>query len=275
MPLTSRLRALRVVHPFPSLLNAALVAALALVAGGTFPTAAVLAAGMLGLQFAIGAANDLHDAAVDALSKPWKPIPAGLVSAAQARVIASSAAVFSLMCAAAAGLPVAALALAMLACGLAYDFWLKPTVWAWACFSVAFAILPVYAWLGAVHAFPPRLEFVLPLAFISGPQIQLANALVDLERDRQAQVTTLATRLGRTRTLIVMAALLVAIHGLAWLTFAGASVESLVVVATGSALAAVGYALSTRQGISKRAAGWSMQAVSICVLGVGWLSAVS
>ena len=51
------------------------------VAGGSIGTGGCCSAlGMLGLQFCIGAVNDLLDERVDALAKPWKPIPSGLVS---------------------------------------------------------------------------------------------------------------------------------------------------------------------------------------------------
>jgi 4-hydroxybenzoate polyprenyltransferase len=167
------------------------------------------------------------------------------------------------------------MAAGMLACGLVYDLWLKPTSWAWVCFSVAFAILPVYAWFGAAQTLPPRFEFLLPLAALAGPALQLSNGLVDLDADRVARVWTAAVRLGRMRTLIVMAALLLVVHGLAWLTLVGASGPSMLVVGAASSLAATGLALSTRRSVRARALGWSAQAVAICLLGAGWLAAVA
>src|SRR5436309_8215858 len=100
-----RLRAVRVLHPFPSVLNSALVLALALIAGGP-PTAAVLLAlGMLGIQFCIGVVNDLADERLDAATKPWKPIPSGLVTRRSARLIAVASASLGLLCAAIQGIP--------------------------------------------------------------------------------------------------------------------------------------------------------------------------
>ena len=113
---------------------------------------------------------------------------------------------------------VAVLALLMLGAGLLYDYRLKPTAWAWACFSVAFALLPVYAWYGSTGQLPPLAQFLLPLAALAGPALQLSNGLVDLERDSAGGLATLATRLGRGRTLAIIAALLIVIYGLAWLT---------------------------------------------------------
>ena len=93
---------LRLVHPFPSLLNSALVLAVALVAGAEADRAAQLALGMLGLQFCIGAVNDLFDVELDAQSKAFKPIPAGLVSRRSAMLVAIATGGAGLVLAAAA-----------------------------------------------------------------------------------------------------------------------------------------------------------------------------
>src|SRR5262245_37761460 len=86
--MASRLRALRVVHPFPSILNSVLVLGLCLVAGATWSTTALLTIGMLGIQFCIGTVNDISDQALDAKSKPWKPIASGVVPVSSARALA-------------------------------------------------------------------------------------------------------------------------------------------------------------------------------------------
>src|SRR4051794_32343851 len=86
----SALRALRVLHPFPSAANAVLVGALFVLAGGGLPDGMLLAGGMLGLQFCIGATNDLVDADLDAGRKPGKPIPAGWISRRAAAAVAAA-----------------------------------------------------------------------------------------------------------------------------------------------------------------------------------------
>lgn len=262
--------ALRLVHPFPSLLNSALVFGLALVAGGGTDRAALLAAGMLGLQFCIGTVNDLIDERIDRGAKPWKPIAAGVVSRRTATAVALVAGGGGLaLAAAAAGVPSLAMAAAMLACGLIYDAWLKPTAWAWLCFSVAFAILPVYAWHGATGELPPRPEFLLPLAALAGPLIQLSNGLADLERDAAAGIRTLATRLGRRGSLIVMAGLSLIIHGLAWLTVA--QIWNVVAIAGASGLGLIGLLLSASGQPARREIGWMVQAVTIALLALAWV----
>ncbi|MEA2676191.1 MAG: hypothetical protein QOJ81_332, partial [Chloroflexota bacterium] len=213
---------------------------------------------------------------IDRGAKPWKPVAAGIVCRRAATVIALVAGGGGLALAAtAAGLPSLAMAAAMLACGLIYDAWLKPTAWAWLCFSVAFAILPVYAWHGVTGQLPPRPEFLLPLAALAGPLIQLSNGLADLERDAASGIRTLATRLGRRGSLLVMAALLLVVHGLAWLTLAGLNATTLLPVALASGVALGGLALSAARRPAWREVGWMVQACAIALLGLAWLSAVS
>ena len=268
--------ALRLVHPFPSLLNSALVLGLALLAGADAARATLLATGMLGLQFCIGTVNDLFDERVDRAAKPWKPIAAGVVSRRAAWTVAIGAGGGGLaLAAAAAGAATLLMAAAMLACGLLYDVRLKATAWAWLCFSVAFAILPIYAWYGAAGQLPPRPEFLLPLAALAGPVIQLSNGLADLERDAAAGLPTLATRLGRRGSLVVIGTLLLVVHGLAWLTLIAANTAALLPVAGASTLALVGLGLSASQRPAWREVGWMVQASAIALLGVAWLSAVS
>jgi 4-hydroxybenzoate polyprenyltransferase len=272
---TRLISGLRLVHPFPSFLNSCLVLGMALLAGGGTLRAVLLAGGMLGLQFCIGAANDLYDERADRATKPWKPIVSGVVSRQAAWMVALVAGGGGLVLATlAVGLPTLAMAAVMMTCGLLYDARLKPTAWAWLCFSVAFAILPVYAWYGAAGQLPPRAEFLVPLAALAGPMIQLSNALSDLERDAAAGLPTLATRLGRRRSLAVIVLLLLIVHGLAWLTLAGAAALAVTPVAAASTLAAVGLGLSAAGRPAVREVGWMVQACSIGLLGLAWLWAV-
>jgi len=272
---SSRLRALRVVHPFPSLLNTALVFGLAEIAHATVTAGALLAVGMLGLQLCIGATNDLVDQPLDARTKPWKPIPAGLISAQNTRYIAASAAVIGLVAAATTGIVPAVLWCVMLAAGLLYDLRLKPTLFSWACYSVAFAALPLYAWFGAAGTLPPQVQLVVPLAVLAGPALQLSNGLTDIESDQGAGTSSLAIRLGRQRALAVIGLLLAVIHGLAWLTLAAFSAQVSLLLVGGSLAAIAGLTLSARSLVRDRQVGWSLQAVSICLVALGWLSSVA
>ena len=265
------------VHPFPSALNTALVFGIALVAGATLERATQLSLAMLGLQFCIGAVNDLFDEALDARSKPNKPIPAGRVSRRTAWIVAALAGGGGLVFAALINppdlLPLFMAAL-MLAAGLVYDALLKPTAFGWVCFAVAFPILPIYAWYGAVSGLPPRWEILVPVAALAGPALQLANGLVDFETDRAAGLRTLAVSLGRRNALALMAAGLLFVHLLAWVTIPPEAPEVVSLLAgVAGALALGGWVASANTETIVRQIGWTAQTASIAVLALSWLLA--
>lgn len=250
--------------------------AIALVAGATVDRAAILGLAMLGLQFCIGATNDLFDERIDALSKPYKPIPARIVSPRAAWIVALVAGGGGLFLADLVHPFTFVMAAAMLGAGQLYNVVLKSTAFGWVCFSIAFPILPVYAWYGATGTLPPRWDVLLPVAALCGPALQLANGLVDLEGDREARVRTLAVRLGRRPALVVMAVLLLAVDAFAWLTLThDAPAVALVAAAAATALAATGLVLSAQVSPGVRGWGWSAQAGSVALLGVAWLAAAA
>jgi len=270
---------LRLVHPFPSALNALLVFGIATVAGGSFERCVQLALAMLGIQFCIGAVNDLFDEALDAQSKPFKPIPAGRVSRRRAWLVAAVSGGGGLLLAGLVNPPdlVPLLLLtAMLGAGLAYDAFLKPTAFGWVCFAIAFPLLPIYAWYGAVGALPPRWEVLLPVAALAGLALQLSNGLIDLETDRAAGVRTLAVTLGRRWSLILMTASLVVIHVLAWVTLPQGAPEVVPLLSGVAGALALGGVVASAQGERVvREIGWTAQTVSIAVLAISWLVAAA
>jgi 4-hydroxybenzoate polyprenyltransferase len=274
------LQALALVHPFPSALNALLVLGLALLAGGEPAAGAALglAASMLGIQFSIGALNDYFDVDLDVVAKPAKPIPSGVVTRQSALAVGVACGLFGVAVAAAFGPRVLLLALAMLAAGVAYDALLKRGPFGWVCFAVAFPLLPVFAWYGATGEMPPRPELLLPLAALAGPALQLANGLVDLERDRRLGVRGLPELLGRAGSLAVLAALQLTIHAAAWLTLlSGPSAGnlSLFAVAVSGAVTLSGVVLSAGPDPEWREWGWRGQAVGLALLAIGWLAAIT
>lgn len=269
-------RVMAVVHPFPSILNAVLVVGLFTLARGPLLGALVLGSGMLCLQFAIGAINDVVDAAGDAATKPIKPITSGHLAPRTALLIGVGAASVGLAVYAAWGPLVFLLGAAGLGCGLAYDLGLKRAGLGWLCWAVAFPILPLSTWLAAAGALPPHPELLLPLAAIAGPMLQLANGLVDLERDAELGIPAPVIRLGRRRSLAVLGILVAAVYGATWVSLVGARVpaESLAVIAAGSVIAVAGIRLSAESRPSLRERGWQAQAIALALLAAGWVTAV-
>jgi 4-hydroxybenzoate polyprenyltransferase len=273
----TRLGALAVLHPFPSFVNAALVTGLFLVAGGNAAVSLLLGAGMLCLQFSIGAVNDVVDTAEDEANKPAKPIVAGLITRERALRVGLLMAGVGLSIYAAFGSLPLLLAIAMLGCGLGYDLRLKQVGFGWLCYAIAFPLLPLSSWLAATGGLPPRPEILLPVAAMAGPALQLANGLVDIEGDRRSGIPAPVVRLGSRRSLIVLALLLTLVYGLAWTSVLGGGgmeVLPLLAIVGASCCAIAGVLLSGSPAASRRERGWQAQAVGIALLAGGWLAAV-
>ncbi len=264
----------RLVHPFPILVDALATAMVALVAGAEWPVALRLGGGMLGVQAAIGALNDLVDAPRDAGHKPGKPIPAGLVSPPLALGIAALAGGTGIVLTVPSGAPTVAVACLILAIGAAYDLRLKGTPWSWLPFAVGIPLLPVYAWLGATGTLPAPFVVLLPAAFLAGAALAGANALVDVERDRAAGVTSVAAHLGRARAWRLHAALHLVVLALAAASLvAWGRPVPLAVAAAGAPglLIGLGIGLAGMPSAGTRERGWELEVVGIAVLAGTWL----
>jgi 4-hydroxybenzoate polyprenyltransferase len=276
MPMSDRatLRAVRLLHPFPSAINAVLVAAIVLVAGGAASVALVMGAAMLAIQFSIGVTNDVFDQGADA-GRPEKPLVHGDVSRRQAIFLSVALGAGGLMLAATRGVVELALLVVMYGAGLAYDAGLKRLGLGWLAYAVAFPLLPVYAWFGATGQVPPHAEILLPIAALAGPALALTNGLVDADSDREAGTRTIVVRLGRGLSLAVMVGLLLVIHAVAWLTptarVPGVGEQ---LMAGGSLAAVAGVIGSASRRASMRERGWQLQVVATTALAAGWFIAV-
>ena len=264
---------IRLIHPFPSVLDGAVVGAIALIAGGDGLTAARLAVSMTALQASIGSLNDLVDAPRDAGHKPGKPIPAGLVST---RVVATTVVV-------AAGVGVGlvlpsgwgtlGLAVVGLAIGFGYDLRFKGTAWSWLPFAVGIPLLPVYGWLGAAGSLPVSFAILLPIAVIAGTALAIANARADTERDVQAGVDSVAIRLGSGRAWTVNAGLLgvVVVAGVTTLVAIGAPPGALVGAIAAALVIGLGVVMGRLGDGARRELAWEIQAIGLGLLALAWL----
>ena len=278
----------RLVHPFPSALDAAATAALALLAGGTAASALVLGVSMLALQFAIGALNDLVDAPRDVVVRPTKPVAAGRIGRRTAAVVAVAAVAIGLTLAATRGLPTLAVAVAGLATGVLYDLRLKATALSWLPFAIGVPLIPVYAWLGATGTVPAPILGLAVLAFPAGAGLAIANALADVPADSVAGTRTVATRLGATSAWLLATALLAGTFAaaVAVLIAAGAGpVASAVTgrlgalawaaIVAGGVFLGLGAWLGLGPGADRRRLGWGMEGVGLAALACGWVGALA
>jgi 4-hydroxybenzoate polyprenyltransferase len=266
----------RLTHPFPSLLDGLVAGAAALAAGGGPSVAVRLGISMVLLQASVGALNDVIDAPSDAGRKPGKPIPAGLVRPGVAKGIAAAAAVGGVALAVPSGFATGGLALVLLALGVAYDLWYKGTAWSWVPFALAIPLFPTYGWLGAAGTLPAIWVVLLPTAVLAGTALALANATVDVERDRAAGLESVATRLGRERARSLNVALLGVVWALATATLWGVG-ELLpwgLAALAGGVAAVAGWSALGSADPRARERGWEAQAVGVALLAAGWLAAM-
>jgi 4-hydroxybenzoate polyprenyltransferase len=266
----------RLVHPFPSLLDGIVSGAVALLAGAPLIDASRLGLAMTALQFGIGATNDIIDAPRDAGHKPGKPIPSGLVSPAVGLTVAAAGFGVGVALSIASGLSTLALAVAVIGIGLAYDLLLKGTAWSWLPFAVGIPILPVFGWVGATGSLPPVFGILVPAAVVAGAALAIANALADVERDWAAGTASIATALGPERAWVVQAVLVGVIVAAAvastWIL--GASPGDVLVVAAAGSLPIAALALGRGGGAATRERAWQLEAVGIAGLGIAWIWAM-
>ena len=232
-----------------------------------------LGLGMLALQFAIGAANDFEDAASDAVSKPTKPIAAGLLSRRAAGAVCATAAALGLLAAATVGAGAFVVGAVGLADGLVYDFRLKGTPLAPIPFAAGVGLLPLYGWWGVRGSMPVALLGIVALAVVAGAGLALANAYADVDADGRSNTASVATLLGARRTLALNAVLLGCVQLVAMATtlVMAPTTPLLVVEVAGCGLGWLGLGLSALRNDRARPLVWELQAIGFLVIGAPWL----
>ncbi len=275
------LRAARIIHPFPTLLNVAATAGLAFVAVRGVPDASIMVR-MLGVmlcaQCAIGVANDYFDRDLDAATKPWKPVAAGIVSPGQAALLACALAVATAGIATTLGPGSFALAMLGMACGLAYDARLKRSRFSAVPYMIAIPTLPLWVWL-TLGAWTPVLWWLLPLGALIGLALHLANTLPDLEGDAANGVTGLAHRLGARASMLLAYASFAAALALSAVPAAAVDYDAryyLPALVVGiAALAGSAAAFAVRRDAWTLQLGFGALSLASAALAVGWLAAVT
>lgn len=267
---------IRLVHPFPSVLDGLIVAAVALVAGAQLAVAMPLGLSMTALQCSIGALNDLHDAPDDAGRKPGKPLPAGLLTVPMARSVVIGGAAIGIALGALIDVRVGALAVVVLLIGYGYDLVAKGTAWSWLPFAVGIPILPVYGWLGTGSNLPAFFAALVPMAVLGGAALAIANARADLERDSAVGAVSIATRLGLEGSWRLQGGLWVATALVALGSMVLQGAEPLVVGAFAAAAALIAALVlwSRDRGPAARERAWEFEAVTAALALVVWLAGV-
>lgn len=168
-------------------------------------------------QFAIALHNHYCDRDLDAVARPRRALPRGLLPARLVAAAAWGLLALGLALALALGPQVAGLVALGTGAAFVYNAWLKRTAWSWLPYWVALPTLAVCSF-----AVAGRGHVVLWTAYVVGLPLVLAIHLVDelsdVETDTAAGVRGLAHRLGPRRTRYAAWGALAAAQGLAlWL----------------------------------------------------------
>lgn len=189
---------LDLLHPAPILAVLATAAIVTTLAAHGRPPLGRLVLFLLAIlltQVAISLHNDYCDRELDALAKPWRALPSGLLSARAALAAALALAAAGLLVAAVLGPAVFLLGALGTGAGFAYNGWLKRRRLTWLPFYVAIPALPICAFVVA-GTLPPRLWLVYVIGAPLVVGIHLADTLDDIESDRAHDVRGFAQALG-------------------------------------------------------------------------------
>ena len=184
---------MRVTHPVPVAMYMLLMALLAPIAAFSAHRALsidavvrlVLAMGCA--QAAIGILNDYCDRALDAASKPQKPLVRGTVQSGEALALVVILTGLAILLAQSFGLAATLILCAIMALGFAYDLRFKGTWVSALLFALHFPLLPIFVWV-ALGVWQPFLPWILPLGAALGIAMNIANSLPDLDDDVAAGV---------------------------------------------------------------------------------------
>lgn len=267
-------------HAVPIIVVMTATVAFAVVAAGGWPGGwrlFWLLGAMFGAQLVIGVVNELVDADLDAVAKPNKPIPAGLVSQRGARIVA----VFGLILMTSFSLRfgIASFALCALGtgAGVAYSLWFKRTIWSWIPYLVALPLLPIWVWT-ALSTVDRGLFAIYPIGAAAIVAVQIAQSLPDIDADRGSNVRTLAVALGPSRAryacwgATLLAALLAAAIASGftdqpWRVWLAASVAG--------GLVGVNAVIWRRDANAGALACFPCIAIGVVALGIGWAAALA
>ncbi len=273
---------LLLIHPGPVALHLIAVLALALPAAWphlVWSTIVLLVAAHAAMQCSIAMLNDYCDRRLDALSKPTKPIVRGFVLPREALTGGILMALLMVVLLLFLNPLALLVSLCYLVLGQAYNFGVKSTPWSGIVFALAIALIPLYV-LAGVGRTSPAMFWLVPIGFILGVALNLANSLPDIEGDQAGNANTLAVILGVKWAFIVCPLLLVvgaALMGaLAVMGIVSAPLWLIIALLGVICLAGAAMLLffGPREPLHTRKRYFYLVALTCLVVGVGWLIAV-
>jgi len=142
---------------------------------------------------------------------------------------------------------------------------------------VGIPILPVFGWAGATGGLDPLFGVLVPATVAGGAALAIANSLVDVDRDRAADVSSVAVALGEGRARTLGVVLLVGIVLAATISAAilSGSPEAALAVGWVGVVPLLAAGLAGPADPARRELGWRVQAIGLAVLAVVWIQAVA
>jgi 4-hydroxybenzoate polyprenyltransferase len=198
---TNRVRGIiAMTHPMAVIVSSLMVILASLILFGGLPPVNLLLPmifSMALIQTSIGLINEYCDRELDAQSKPWRAIPAGLISPRAALI----AGIFF----GAAGMGLAStlsIATFITFClgygiGLAYNTWFKRSPFSWLAHTIAYPSVILWVWI-SLNQFEPWNLLIYPLTFPLMIAVHLINQLPDYDTDAAHGIRSLIHILGKT-----------------------------------------------------------------------------
>ncbi len=266
-------------HPGPVLMHIIAVMLFALLAAWphfVWGVIALVVAAHAAMQLSIAVLNDYCDRRLDAVSKPTKPIPRGLVRPGEALFTGILLIIVMVVLL----LPLNRLALLISLCYLAlgqgYNLGLKSTPLSGIVFALAMPLIPLYAF-AAVGRMLPFLFWLVPVGCLLGVALNLANSLPDIPGDAARGARTLAVALGMKGSfiacplLIGLSALLIAVLTVTQVVPAQSLIVTLALVLTCLSLTAMVILFSPMKSLLTRKVYFYLVVLTCIVLAGGWL----
>ncbi len=255
---------IRLAHPLPTTLNAAVAAGLTVIAGGSSDQALLAAITMLGVHTSIGALNDLLDRTTDH-GRSEKPLATGEVSERTARTVIATGAAAGLGAASLLGPLSLQIAVLGATLGYLYDAGIKRTWASFLPFAFGVALIPLFAWSAASREPSMHVLLLSAAAIPGGSALALQNALADFSLDAAAGMRSVVVRIGERAARAAAGVL----HLIAWLaiTFSGAAYPPAQLI--GGALLTAGLALGWRTSVQARRRGWEISALGLACCAFG------
>lgn len=198
----------RACHPEPTLAVTAGLTALAVTTGRDAVGVLLVALAILAGQLSIGWGNDWFDAERDLRSsRSDKPVAAGQISARAVGLAALVAVVAAVPLSLLSGWLAGTVHLVGVACGWAYNTWLKSTPISPLPYTVAFAAAPAFVVLG-LPGTPTPPAWLLVTGALLGTGAHFANVIPDLDDDAATGIRGLPHRLGALGSAAAAAGLL-------------------------------------------------------------------